>query len=97
MTFKADEADFGTRQHLRIRRPVNLVTRLAARGSNRRMFIGEGSAKVRMTRKAAAFVRRERANLRRQKAAMRVVTIQAGHGVLRKGVRVVSLERRPDI
>ena len=97
MTFEADEADFGARQHLWIRRPVSFVTRLAAFGSDGRVFIGEGSAKVRMTSKAAGFIRRECANLPRQKAAMRVVTIQAGHGTLRKEVRIRSLERSPDI
>ena len=97
MTFQADEAHVGARQHLRIRGPVKFVTRLASLGSDGRMFISEGSAKVRVTRKARGLVCRECANLPRQKAAMRIVTIHAGHGTLRKTVRIASLERRPDV
>ena len=77
MTFETDEADFGSRQHLRIGRPMRLVTRLAPFGSHRRMFIREWSTQIRMTGKAAGFVCGECANLLQQKATMRIVTIRA--------------------
>ena len=77
MTLETHEADFCPRQHFRIGRPMRLVTRLARFGPHRRAFIREWSTQIRMAGKAAGFVCGECANLLRQKATMRIVTIRA--------------------
>jgi hypothetical protein len=95
MALQADKADIGARQHLRVRRTVRFVACLATLSPHRRMLISERSAKICVTGNTTGLVCRERTNLIRQKAAVRIVAIRAGHSALRKPVRVRPLEGRP--
>jgi hypothetical protein len=95
VALEADEADFGARQHLRIRRAMRFVASLAPIRPHRLVFIREWPTQIRMTLEAAGFVCRECANLPQEKTAVRVVAIRAGHRVLRQSVRVRPLECSP--
>ena len=92
VTFEADEADISSRQHFRICRSVGFMTSLATLGPHGNVFIGKRAPKIAMAFETTGLVRSECANLPLREAAMRIVAVHAGHGGLRKPVRVRALE-----
>src|ERR1035441_9501050 len=84
-------------QHARIRRPVRLVARTASFEAHRSMLERKGSHFVAVTSGATRFVGLRGLNQLGQRAAVRIVTIHAGHGPFRQAVFVMLLEAGPHI
>src|ERR1019366_6123174 len=84
-------------QHPRIRRPVRLVARPASFEAHRSVLERKGSHFIAVTFGATRFVGSRGLNLLGQRAAVRTVTIHAGHGPFRQAVLVRLLEAGPHI
>ena len=95
VAFQTDLADVLSGEHPRINGAVRLMTGRAAFEANRRVFEREGSPDFRMALEATGFVARSVLHVARAKATVRIVAIEAGHGVLNEAVGVGLLELRP--
>ena len=93
----AHEAHFMPGQHPWIRRPVRLVARRASFEAHRSVLKRKGSHFIAVAFGAAWFVGSRSLNLPGQRAAVRIVTIHAGHSPFRQAVFVWFLEAGPHV
>src|ERR1039458_10062514 len=93
----AYEAHLMPRQHAGIRRPVRLVAGPASFEAHGSVLEGKGSHLIAVAFGAARFVGLGGLHLAGQGAAVRIVTIDAGHGAFGQAVFVRLLETGPDI
>ena len=96
VTVEAHVLNLRTREHPRIRRTMRLMTRLASFVTNGLMFEGEGSALIAVAIEASGFIRAETLRHRSADRSVRVVTIDATHGLFGQFVVIRTLELRPD-
>src|ERR1035441_6753072 len=85
------------REHPRIGRPVRLVAGAAAFEADGSVLEGKGSHLIAVAFGAPRFVGLGGLHLAGQGAAVRIVTIHAGHGAFGQAVFVRLLETGPDI
>jgi len=95
VTFQADKANVGARQHPGICRSMRLMTRLAAFKAHRCMLEREWTPFVAMAFEAPRLIGCEALQHGRTDAAVRIVAIHAGHAAFRKLVVERPLELGP--
>lgn len=86
VAFETHEAHFLTDQHLRVRRTVRHVAALAAFLPHRSVLEGERAAFVAMAFETARLIGARQLHEARFEAAVRIVSIHAGHGIFGNAV-----------
>ena len=97
VTLQAHEPLLMAGEHARIRRAVRLVARFAAFHFHRRMLKSKRPALVAVAADATGLVGVFRVDHAREKTAVGVMTIDAGHGAFRQAMRVRPLKLGPNL
>jgi hypothetical protein len=95
VTFQADRAHFGPRQHFRIDGPVRNMTTRTAFQPDWGVLENKRPAKVRVAGETRRLIAESDSPSAGGALRMGIMTIRAGHRALRQGVSVRPLEGRP--
>lgn len=97
VAFQANQADLLPNQHARVGRTMRLMTGAATLKPHGRVFKRKGPAFIPVAVEASRVVGAERLQHGRADTAVRIVTIDTGHGAFGQFVMIRLLELRPHI